>query len=75
MRWNKAVEMEKYKKKILLKIWSRETSTMQMNAFKSKDKKTKKLAQEIQMIRDDVRNAMIDNYLWRCSLRHSLAFF
>ena len=74
-RWNKAVEMEKCKKNILLKIWIRETKIMQMNAFKSKDKKVKKLGSEIQMIRDDVRDAIIDNYLWRCSLRHSLAFF
>lgn len=35
--------MEKCKKEILIKIWTREAKMMQMNSFKSKDKKVKKL--------------------------------
>jgi hypothetical protein len=26
-------------------------------------------------IKKDVKISVLDNYLWRCSLRHSLAFF
>ena len=67
--------MEKCKKEILIKIWTREAKMMQMNSFKSKDKKVKKLGQEIPLIGQDVMISVLGNYLWRCSLRHSLAFF
>ena len=46
-RWQKAVMMEEYKKQILVKIWTREAQIMQSNAFKSKDKKVKKMGYEI----------------------------
>ena len=74
-RRKKSVMMEKCKKEILIKIWTREAKMMQMNSFKSKDKKVKKLGQEIPLIRQEVMISVLDNYLWRCSLRHSLAFF
>lgn len=67
--------MEKYKKALLLEVWDREFKVIPMNAIKSKDKKMKKYAQDIMMIRKEVKQAVLDNYLWRCSLRHSLAFF
>ena len=74
-RWRKSVMMDKCKKEILIKIWTREAKMMQMNSFKSKDKKVKKLGQEIPLISQEVMISVLDNYLWRCSLRHSLAFF
>lgn len=54
-RWTKAVEMEKYKKALLLEIWDREFKSIPMNAIKSKDKKMKKYAQDIMLIKKDVK--------------------
>jgi hypothetical protein len=46
-----------------------------MQSIKSKDKNAKKFLASLGTIRDDVKDALLKNYLMRCSIRHALAFF
>lgn len=46
-----------------------------MNSMKSKDKKARQLVGELQMIKSEVKIAILKKYLFMCSIKHSLAFF
>ena len=61
-----AQESIKSKIEVLLKIWNREINALSMLAIKSKDKKQRGLVAELNMIKDDVKFALLKNYLYLC---------
>ena len=60
---------------ILFKIWNRELLHISKSALKGKDKKSKQLLTDLNTIRDDVKDSLLRAYLFRCTIKHSLAFF
>ena len=60
---------------MLDELWQREVMRLRLQSIKSKDKKGKKLVAELGNIKDEVKDALLKNYLLRCSIRHALAFF
>ena len=56
-------------------MWDREVNAMAMLAIKSKDKKQRGLVADLNMIKDEVKLALLKTYLYLCSIRQSLAFF
>lgn len=60
---------------ILYEIWNRELNHLQKGALKGKDKKSKQLLADLNQIKQDVKEALMKTYLFRCSIKHSLAFF
>lgn len=63
------------KMQILYRIWNREVLHISKGALKGKDKKSKQLLSDLNTIRDDVKDALLRLYLFRCTVKHSLAFF
>lgn len=70
-----AQESIKSKIEVLLIMWNREVNAMAMLAIKSKDKKQRGLVADLNMIKDEVKLALLKTYLYMCSIRQSLAFF
>ena len=70
-----AQESTKSKIEVLLIMWDREVNAMAMLAIKSKDKKQRGLVADLNMIKDEVKLALLKTYLYLCSIRQSLAFF
>jgi hypothetical protein len=64
-----------FKLEILNECWDRELNKIRISMMKLKDKKSKKQMQEINSIRNDVKSTLLKNYLFRCQIRHALAFF
>lgn len=60
---------------ILYKLWSRELNQFSKGALKGKDKKSKQLLADLNQIRDEIKDALLKTYLFRCSVKQSLAFF
>lgn len=63
------------KMQILYRIWNRELLHISKGALKAKDKKSKQLLSDLNTIRDDVKDSLLRAYLFRCTVKHSLAFF
>jgi hypothetical protein len=63
------------KMQILYRIWNRELLHISKGALKGKDKKSKQMLSDLNTIRDDVKDALLRAYLFRCTVKHSLAFF
>jgi hypothetical protein len=63
------------KMQILFKIWDRELMNISKVALKGKDKKSKQMLADLNTIRQDVKEALLRAYLFRCGIKYSLAFF
>ena len=63
------------KMQILNRIWNRELLHISKGALKGKDKKSKQLLSDLNTIKEDVKDALLRSYLYRCTIKHSLAFF
>ena len=60
---------------ILNKLWLRELNYLCKGALKGKDKKSKQMLADLNQIRDEIKDALLRTFLFRCSIKHSLAFF
>ena len=63
------------KMQILYRLWNRELLHISKGALKGKDKKSKQLLSELNSIREDVKDTLLRTYLFRCTVKHSMAFF
>lgn len=70
-----AMNLMNCKMQVLVKIWNREQNHLAMVAIKSKDKKIRAMVAEYNLIKDEVKLAILKKYLFMCSIKHSLAFF
>ena len=73
--WRKSYQINKAKLTLLNLMWKKEHDKMQKYAFKTKSKKDKHLLRDLNSISDKAKKNILDSYLFRCSVKHSLAFF
>ncbi|CDW81431.1 UNKNOWN [Stylonychia lemnae] len=67
--------MMKTKLDILIKMWMKELTDMQIKCLAIRDKKNREFVKDSQNIREDIRDAILNKYLEQCKHKNAMAYF
>jgi len=67
--------MAESRMQVLLLLWNRELSNMQMKTLQVKDRKNKEAIKDLANIKEEVKLGLLQRYMEQCELKHSLALF
>ena len=69
------IEVKKARLELLRLHWERETGSLIIKLESKKNRKFKQLSNEIKLISNKVRDAVIDSYYSACRHKHAVVFF